>query len=440
MLLWLANALPFQVSTVVPDTQKIDFLVRIPSLWSVADQVELKWQVKSTSRDKVNEVEQSPLGCAALRLELGRKSIEGLYAASTAGQLLLALAVQRDVSVPAYDLMYLPPSDRFDWYVLDMGEYFRATRWRNHPDVLYVPTQNKLNLATFSLLWSAHWVNNFFRVLATPQLLAVPELVQDINTVFHERDSLHLVRDFGWSFLQKRLPRYRGEFDEDEFAKINFRTGLAGALGIIRERLYDASSYIDVVRNYCPESLYGTANLWLFSTCYHHFMKATMDIGGGRPDFFSERLLPLPDVDIRLVPRIHLVALWHVILRYRHLGTEVRLVTPPKDGAGEDYSFYGGGIGYFPWISLAGDGANWEIEIGSTRSMVDNIDFLESRARETQFSLDQGGRAEVARLFGVRESDLLLPSRMPTLMFPRENLFLRYPVELFDPDSRLISA
>lgn len=436
MLLWLANAGSSHVSSVLPDTQKIDYLVRISSLWSAADHVELKWQIKSTDKERTRWVENSPLGCPSLRVELGRKAIEGLHGACASGHLLLALAVQHDSSVPAYDLMYLSPMERFDWYVLDLSEYFRAVRWKNHADTLYVPVHNRLNLATFSLLWSAHWVRNYFQVLATPELLAVPALVADIGTVFDEQKSLEFVRNHGWSFLQTRLPQYQSEFDEEDFSKINFRTGLAGALGIIRERLYDASGCVDVVRNYCPESLYGTANLWLFSTCYHHFMKATYDIGEGRVDFFSERLLPISNPDARLVPRILLTALWHVALRYRALGTNVRLVTPPEVDAGSDYSYYGGGIGYFPWISLASDSANWEVDIGTTKAMADNIDFLESRAQETQFTPADGGCAEVARLFGVREADLCLPDRPPVLMFPRENLFLRHPVELFDRRSR----
>ncbi|WP_411080422.1 hypothetical protein [Streptomyces sp. cmx-18-6] len=435
MLLWLANATPFQVSVMQPDTQKIDYVVRIPSLWSAADQVELRWQVKSTDRERAGLVEDGPLGCASYRYRLGLKAVEGLYEASRSGNLLLALAVQRDSGVPAHDLMYLPPAERFDWYVVDLNEYFRAVDWRHQGGVIYIPEQNRLNLATFSLLWSAHWVAGFFSVLASPDVIHVPDLVVDIGTVFNEKSSLEFVRRHEWDFLQSRLPQYRKEFDPEEFAKINFRTGMAGALGIIRERMYDAADCLDLVRNYCPESLFGTANLWLFSTCYHHFMKATCDIGRGREEFVSERLLPLPSADVRSAPRVLLVALWHVMMRYRALGTSVRLVTPPDEGAGADYSYYGGGIGYFPWFSLADNSANWEIDVCSTRTMSDNMDFLEERSQEAQLTFAEGGRREAARVFGVREWDLVLPDRVPVLLFPRETVFLRHPVELFTADA-----
>ncbi|MFI6022345.1 hypothetical protein ACIBCP_32490 [Streptomyces sp. NPDC051287] len=434
MLLWLANMAPFHVSKTQPDTQKIDYLVRIPSLWRAADQVEFRWQIKSTDNEKIRLVSEGPLDCLCLRYEAGRKMMEGLYEASRTGRLLLALAVQRDTEVPAYDLMYLPPTDRFDWYVLDLEEYFRRVEWQKYGGAIFVPAHNRLNLATFSLLWSAHWVDGFFRVLVGSDVFSVPELASDIRTVFDERSSLELVRQYRWDFLQRRLPRYRKELDPAEFAKINFRTGLAGALGIIRERMHDAAACIDVVRNYCPEALFGTANLWLFSTCYHHFMKATYDISRGKSEFTSERLLPLPNEDARLVPRVQLVTLWHVMLRYRALGTSVRLVTPPSVGAGADYSYYGGGIGYFPWISLAENSASWEIDVCSIRSMADNIDFLEARRRETQLTLSGGGRKEAARLFGIREEDLVLPDRTPVLMFPKESIFVRHPVELFGAD------
>ena len=429
---WMANVEPFQVAQLQPDTQRVDFRVTMPSLWSVAKPVQFHWQVKSVQHRADLQTSDSPIGCPSLRYQLSRDRLAALYETNRSTEpLLLALAMQRDPDMLAHDLLQVAPAERFDWYVVDLGEYFRQVPLEASAKALHIPIQNRLNLATYSLLWSAHWVKSFFGVLNSLSF-AIPQLVNDIRIVFDEDRSLDFVRSHGWDFLQRRLPSYEREFDTSDFSEINFKAGLASALAIIRERMFDAGNCIDVVRNYCPESLFGSANLWLFSTTYHHFMRTTGLLRASRRELVSERLLPLPEADSRRVPRLLLTALWHVMQVYRALGTEVRLVDPPSANRGEDYSYYGGGIGYFPWISLADDKPTWQVDVASTRTMRDNIDFLDERLRDTRLG-PICDLHEAARLIGVRAADLALPDRPPRCMFPREDTFLRHPVELFQP-------
>ncbi|GHH67348.1 hypothetical protein GCM10017673_14200 [Streptosporangium violaceochromogenes] len=426
---WLWNSGGPQPAQLAPDTQKIDYRIVVPSLWAQADSIPLNWQVKATDRFLV--AQDSPLGYPCIRYEMRRHDLESLHEFSTSNSsLFLALAIQRNPQQVPNDLLLVPPPERFTWYALNLTEYFRRVEWRQLGRALFIPMQNRLNLATFSLLWSALWVDRFFGVLAGPDLMSAPRLRATIPRVFDRRESLLLTPTGDWDFLFKELPRHQPELDPPMFRKVNFRLGLAGALSIIRKRMYDAADRLDVVRNYCPESLYGTANLWLFSSAYHHFMSTTGEIAGERTDFVSQRLLPLPEDEIRETPRILLSTLWHVVLLYRALGTDVHLVTKPAQNAGDDYSYYGGGIGYFPWITLDGDQAEWMIEMETTRSMSDNLDFINDQAREKQLGAAHTV-ADAARLFNVPKNELALPRACPHLFFPMESIFVRYPRELF---------
>ncbi|NUS14850.1 MAG: hypothetical protein HOY69_26225 [Streptomyces sp.] len=426
---WLTNSRAPSVSRLVPDSQKVDLRVILPSLWQGSESCQLDWQVKTTTTLSV--LDPSPVGCPALKLSMKRRDLEGLYEFSRGStSLMLALGVQSTARQRAADLLLMSPLERFEWWALDLNQYFSRVDWRRHSEAVFIPVQNKLNLATFSLLWSSRWVGQYFSSLSTADLLAVPDLQRMIPEFFHADRVLEYVRSRNWSTLGRDLQRYEGELDLTTYRKLKFQTGLAVGLGVIRDRMYDAADCLDVVRNYCPESLYGTANLWLFSSCYHQFMKTSGDIGLGRPGFRSQRLLPLPEERIEDAPLLLLCALWHVLLVYQRLGTKVHLVQQPAVDAGADYSYYGGGIGYYPWFTLTGSQADWVIDVGSARALGDNLDFINSRERETWIGPGQS-LADVAGVFGVPREQMQLPDRCPRFLFPRESIFLRYPAELF---------
>jgi hypothetical protein len=431
---WLATCDGPQAAQIVPDVQKVDYRIVIPSLWSQADNFISSWQIKATNRPVI--VENSPLGCRCLRYKVRTHDLVQLYEFSRADSpLFLALAVQSDSRQSPTDLLTLPPAERFNWFVLQLNQYFDHFDWRAHPEYIYIPLQNQLNLATFALIWSAHWVHNFFGMLARPELYGAPGLRKIVPHLFDKSGSLALIADHGWNFLLTELPKFQGEIDTPMFKAVNFRLGLAGALGVIRRQMYDAAGNIDVVRNYCPESLYGTANLWLFATCYDYFMRTTSDIGSGSTDFVSQRLLPLPAEHLRDMPRILLSILWNVVVRYRTMGTKVALIPRPAVDAGEDYSYYGGGIGYFPWITLDQNQANWVIESKGERTPQDSLEFIDHHSHMVQLGSAHNNR-DAAHFFHVPPRELDLPSLCPMFLFPQESIFLRYPRELFVPTGR----
>ncbi|MFI5848208.1 hypothetical protein ACIA8B_02815 [Micromonospora chalcea] len=342
----------------------------------------------------------------------------------------MALAVQRRQVSPPTEMLNDPPVERFDWYVVDARQQLDGED--RDREYLYFPRQNRLNLATFSLLWGGLWVRTFFDPLGSQQLLAVPGLWTAVPRVFRTDGLLDddLLRD--WNFLLRDLPKYRGQLDDQVFKEVNFRLGLGNALGIIRSQLYAAAGSLDAIRSYCPEALYGTANLWLFARTYRQFMDTSYDVAHGAKEFNSQRLLPLTAPNPDDVPRILRCALWHVGLIYSLLDTEVKIILRPDHDAGEDHSYYGGGIGYFPWISLTDDQAHWMVERDAAATSGDHLDFLNEQASRPYFEYWQGV-SEMARLLKVDGRELLLPDEPPVQMFPAESTFLRHPRELFAP-------
>jgi hypothetical protein len=144
-------------------------------------------------------------------------------------------------------------------------------------------------------------------------------------------------------------------------------------------------------------------------------------------------LLPLPGPDTEISPLVK-SCLWHVALQYAALGVEVKLIYKPDSDAGDDHSYYGGGIGYFPWISLSDDGASWMIKNSLSAANGQHLDFLHQHAKSEYLSL--GGRTlfGVAETLGLDPEDLRTAETCPEHLFPPEGLFLRYPSRIFGND------
>jgi hypothetical protein len=425
---WLSRTGAPTPSQLFPDSQKVDIKVTIPSLWSGVENIETNWQIKSTAR-RPQDVVHPLLQCRCYKYRMPPRQIETLreYARSSTN-LYVALAIQRDQDIRSADLYGFPPSERFEWLAVDIKQQLESPNFDR--SAIYFPVHNQLNLATFSLLWGAKWVQNFFAPLRSTAVLQLPDLSATIPRIFTNSGRLddRLIQD--WNFLLRDMPKYRPELDDDLFKQINFRLGLGNALGIIRSEISAAAGRLDQIRNYCPEALYGTTNLWLFARTYRQFMETTADVGQATQNFVNQRLLPLSHDDPEEVPRILRCALWHVAIVYTLLGTEVRIVMKPQQHAGDDHSHYGGGIGYFPWISLTPDQAYWMIENDTSTASGDHIDFLNTHEQNVYMTVPTS-LSQIARLIGIDMDQLRLPARAPVHLFPPESIFLRYPHELF---------
>jgi hypothetical protein len=322
----------------------------------------------------------------------------------------------------------LPPQERFEWLALDGGQLLRSGI--ELKDEIAFPLENRWNLAQFSLLWSARWVESFFAPLANPLVGGVAELSALTAHVFPVDDTQRRTHERGWLTLTEDLPSLSPRLEPELFRQVNFRLGLGIALDLIYDQMEQAAGRLDQIRNYCPESLFGTASLWLFSRIYQRFMGQSARVGSKMHDFVNQRLLPITFHELDSAPRLFLSTLWHVVVAYRVLGADVRLVDGPVQHAGEDHSYYGGGIGYFPWISMTPDQASWEISKETRGDLTVHVDFLDDHASRSILGSHMGQR-EVSELFGIPASQLLLGHKPPALLFPPQSAYVQYPVSLW---------
>ena len=106
-------------------------------------------------------------------------------------------------------------------------------------ELILVPASNRLTLATFALLWASKWVRLFFAPLLSDQIAENPGLSEFVRRVFNPEESHLIAREYGWTFLTDILPTFQKVLDEQVYARMLLRLGIGGALGIIREQLYD---------------------------------------------------------------------------------------------------------------------------------------------------------------------------------------------------------
>ncbi|MCL2785167.1 MAG: hypothetical protein FWD55_07000, partial [Propionibacteriaceae bacterium] len=342
-------------------------MVELPSLYAGVPAMQTYWQVKSSGKKMTKHVRE---GSEYLHLSLGKKTIDALReSARKHDHFYLAFAHNSTNEKPA-DLLRRVAQERFDWYCVDLSQQLTEDGPEGY---IEIPEQNRLNLSTFSLLWSSLWVERFYSPLSGDFLIELPTLQEQIRLVYPGRGENPIVPE-DWNFLTRDMPKYEGILGKEKAQEIIFPLGLGYALKVIEQKLYSAASELDAIQNYCPESLYGTANLWLFARSYHGFMEASglvVKQGSGK----NVRILPLPD-DPENVSSLMKACLWHIVLLYASLDVEVRIIYRPEHDAGTDHSYYGGGIGYFPWLSLSKDGMTWMIENNVDATTGQHLDFI----------------------------------------------------------------
>lgn len=424
--IWLANTNSPEPANLRPDSQKIDLLVTLPSLWSGQSGTTIPIQVKSTSKSPSPSIVHGMVS-PCLKYRISKKDRDSLKEAALGhDRFYVALAINRRDLRPG-SLLQLSPESRFEWYIVDFTQQVRLVP---EASFIYFPIQNTLNLSQFSLLWSSIWTQKFFSVLTRPELIEVPELQKLIPRIYST--GRHLDGDFyeDWTFLTSFLPQFESRLDKDVYSDLSFKLGLGHALGIISTKIYARSDVIDEINTYCPESLFGTANLWLFARSYRRFMEASGEVVPISHGHTNLRLLPLPGPADQISPLMK-ACLWHVALLYARLGVEVKLVLPPDADAGKDHSYYGGGIGYFPWISLSDDGMSWMIEENRAVTSGEHLDFLKQHAEGEFMSLSSTSLAASAAQLGLDQEDLRTPLDCPEMLYPAQGPFVQYPFWIY---------
>jgi hypothetical protein len=408
----------------------------LPAQWGDVDSIELDFFI--FAQDSPLEARSDPRsGSTSRRRQLVghedddmREYLSGSSVDGGRRRAYAVLALPKVLGVGEAQLIDIRPPDRFDLYVVDLDHDFgrRTGGWIDFPD------QNKLNLALFSLIWSARWVEDFFSPLMATPVLQHAGLRSRVELVFSERPNLAKITDYGWRMLENDLPRARGHLDDELFRRFSFRFGMGCAMQLINGQMIEATERgrLTAVRTYCPEALYGTANLWLFSRIYRQFMDTTHRFQDASPQFRNQRLLPVADT--LASSRLYAAALWHVLLSYRMLKAEVALVEKAPVAGSEDHGYYEGGIGQFQWISLSDDGGDWVRDQADRTVQADHLDFLCQAQRQALVGGEMS-QSDFAALCLMDADQLQLGLRPPVWLFPSDNHYLRCPRELWGPTS-----
>ncbi|MGI8413715.1 MAG: hypothetical protein ACR2QA_14755 [Solirubrobacteraceae bacterium] len=410
-------------------------IASLPSQWGDAVPIRLTFLLFTS--DTAPTIEADRDGARCRRHVLSARELRELteyVTATPAPHAYFVLAVPRTVTATETQLLDGGITERFTFYATDAAQ---ALQRASEDNALEFPEQNTMNLAVFSLLWASRWVQNFFDPLHELPVIRNKLLSGHINLVFNKQPPLEEIKRRGWGPLVDDLPRMRGEFDKELFNKVSFRLGMGSAMQLINKQMIDAGRSLTDVRTYCPEALFGTAALWLFSRFYHQFMGTTRDFQRARTGFVNQRLLPIL-TDPTSLPRMFAATLWHVVLTYRVLEAEVRIVAKPPEGGEADHGYYGGGIGKFQWIALTENGPSWVREQESRAIQREHRVFIHDATNETIVGPETSAEG-FAAISGITPTDQLNLGRLkPKWLFPLENQFIEHPTSLWSP--RIVSA
>lgn len=426
------------ISTPDPDLDKVDFKIKLPSLLDdsldmVPRHISFEWQVKHTkNRPPLKKIKLGTTETLAFKTKIDKKTVKGLRerAGESGNSLFLAYGILKPLpnGVPIVDS---DAYDVFEWYGLDLRQYFRM--FGEECETIYIPIENRLNLLSFTLLWSSHWVKEFYSPLRKGALVEHKDLSDFIAKVYTQQRSTTSADDIVelQNELENKLPRLVQDLPVSDAEKRRLSTalGLGVALEDIGTKIRGAGS-MEQLSTYCPESLYGTAGLWLFSRSYWSFMSASSVCVDPQYRIKNQRWLPVR-LDLNNTPRL-LWALLHCVVQvYEKLGVNVAVIRPfSANEIGADISVYGGNIGHLPYISLSEDGLGWTRETISKGDLEGHKDFFAEAKMDVV--LDRNHKlSQIPSFKNVPESQLKLPEKIPKLFLAPENNLIKHPIKLW---------
>lgn len=419
------------VESGVPSVQNLKkcryYHVTLPSLWHEVPPLKSSWIIFASEQMPKISNETPNLNCECFELSLEKYLFESVQElCRTERRVYFCLALMKKDTT---DITSLSPLDRFEWYIIDLSLLFKQKQGAQQEDnTIPIPIHNTLNLALFSLVWSSQWVSEYYSPFYDKQIFQIPNLlrkVQQLNSAFFgiTDDILNKQR----IFLSSDLATAKNELDPSLYNQLFLRLGLIVGLNEINYTMNKLGD-IGEIFNYAPEALYGTANFWLFSRVYHSYMEISSKVASPSRNI---RLLPMFTSKIDTIPAILRAAVWHVMISYRNLMLDVRIVHAPDHEPGKDRNYYGGGIGHYPWLTIS----DTNLEFGYVRDEkgdeAANRDFLEHQYKQKLLSGEFQAIDASKALNISRPSQLELSKRKPVMLFPKEDLYFEHPRHLY---------
>jgi hypothetical protein len=412
-------------SRLEPDLQKIDVTHQMPALSGDIGMIPFSWQIKARSAAP-REVTSDLVHARAYRLHLERHYVTELAEMSRqTSSLYLALAIVDGLG--GTPIAERPPTKRFRWYIVDLKQYCSQFDRQQTPAYVDIPVQNRLNLALFSLLWSAKWVKAYFEPLHLHIVDSPQAIVSLLKSFATELTDLRGQTGILLGDAVPELPRLADVLNPETYHTYAARLAIVGSLRNITAMLLESSG-AHRIETYSPEALAGCVNLWLFSRTYHEFMRATQIRGN-----YNKRLLPFAHSTLDEVPRFFLAALYNVRRLYGTLNAEVAIVQMLGEDGRQDHSYWSDALRAFQWVEVDADGyvRLSESHISATSNDLEFLHDAEGQVVAAHgLSLLRGGT-----FGGLAYPDLCLESVRPACLFPEEDIFLEHPIELWSASS-----
>ncbi len=434
---------PINAMKLSPDIELVDLCVAMPSLLKdqldlVPEHLSFEYQIRYTMiSPPLTNVRINGREVLALQTNIGRKEVQLLRQRSVSVDkpLFLAYGVSAKQSVKGL-LIDIHPCEAYQWYALDLSQYFKVVP--EDCEELLIPVANRLNLLSFALLWASHWVQSFYRPLTESRSSASFDLNMFTervyaNPLFHiSREEVAVVcRE-----LETSIPQMLNslEASDIERRRITNALGFGVSLGDICMKVRSAGS-LEEISTYCPESLYGTASLWLFSRSYWNFMELSARVVTPQGENGNQRWLPVRP-NLGDTPRLLWVLLLCVVRLYEYLRVKVAVVRPlADDNLGQDRSVYGGNIGHLPYMSLSDAGLAWTREVLLKGDLSEHRDFF-AQAQHNVVLGSQVPLSNIPALGGLADSELQPSGEPPSLLFAKESPFVKHPICLWKGVSR----
>lgn len=395
----------------------------LPSFFSAIDDFGSRWLLLVLPNKNAEQITCPVLKTDCFRIVLDSaetKAVQEIVRTNRFVYLLLALP-----AISIADLAGQKSDARFNLYAVDMGQHLalRAPSSVKRYETV-IPVANKLNLTTFTLLWSSLWVHAFFEPIR--QLtFGAPKVSRSVVVVAFPKNESEFSEDSRAAFVKGFeiiKPNLRAAGSEELLVRLNMGFGIQDIIHKL-----SSTSNINSIRTYCPEALQGTVSLWLFARFYHQFMKSSGRAVRRSMATENIRYIPFNIEERRFIPRVIRRAIILIQQYYRLVNVATMVVAMPNNAPERDRSFYGGGIGHFPWCDFPLDGKGVEILPATKIAVQESLEFLEDLNKSVIITDTTDGFSSVESM-GLRTDEVAdLAHERPLCLFAPEDRFIEHP-------------
>ena len=131
VLIWLDGTGANKPARLEPDSQKIDFVVNLPSLRQGMSSIRTLWQIKSSVKS-LKTYTQPELASECFHLAFPPKYINSLKESLSPNDHFYLAFAHNKINAKPSELLQRIPEERFDWYIIDLHQQFTQGTQENY--------------------------------------------------------------------------------------------------------------------------------------------------------------------------------------------------------------------------------------------------------------------------------------------------------------------